>query len=535
MSDNARRYNRADMANRRRDDALIALIAIATHATALRGGFIWLDHAHIEDRLGVAPLRGWTTLFTQGFAGTGYYRPLMALSLSLDAAFGQGAWLYHATTVLWHALAAVLTSTAACALGLSRRAAVAAGILFAVHPLSSLVAGAIAFRSEAMVTGALLALIVLHRKCHPAAGLALLFGALTKETGLVLGALFVVALELTPFPRRPPLRNRVRLWTTEATALGLAIGLRCAFAPPWRASWAPLSFGGALGTRFAALAKSTVRVFFPIDVTVCDSFAVTPLASATALVGFAVAACVVYVAYKCRGPGLLLVLSLLPCMQIVPIMRWWSPHYLYVPFAFVAMLIAGPIVERSARATSLAVVAAVLLAGMSFASDLRFASDVALWTDEVQANPSCREGYFYLAEVAREQRRFDDAARAYERALAVTPGVLSYVDRVAALQNLGVVRLEQGKFPEARIAFRSALGIVRDDGYRRLLLHNLATAELRGGNPEEAARLLEGEVARADALPASIFIRARAVETLGRAQEARDLLRRLPSRMPLDR
>jgi hypothetical protein len=519
------------MANRRQHEALIALIAIATHATALRGGFIWLDHAHIEDGRGVAPPGGWMALFTQGFAGTGYYRPLMALSLSLDAALGQGVWLYHATTVLWHALAAVLTSKAASALGLSRCAAVAAGILFAVHPLSSLVAGAIAFRSEAMITAALLALIVLHRKCHPAAGLALLFGALTKETALVLGVLFVVALESTPFPSRPPLRKRVGLWTMEAAALGLAIGLRVAFAPPWRAARAPLSSSEALGTRFAALAKSCARVFFPVDSTVCDSFAVTPLASVTALFGVAVAACVVYIAYARRGPGLLLVFSLLPCMQIVPIMRWWSPHYLYVPFAFVAMLVAELIVERSAKVRSLAVAVAVLLAGMSFASDLRFESDVVLWSDEVRVSPSCREGHFYLAEAAREQRRFDDAARAYERAITETPGILSYVDRVAALQNLGVVRLEQDRFGEARIAFRSALGIVGDDGYRRLLLHNLATAELRGGNPEEAARLLEGEVARTDALPASIFIRARAVETLGRTQEARDLLRRLPSRM----
>ena len=113
------------------------------------------------------------SLFTSGFAGTGYYRPLMALSLSIDAAIVRRAWLFHATNVLWHAVAAVLTWMAASTLGLSRRAAVAAGILFAVHPLTSLVTGAIAFRSEAMIAAALLALIVLHRKRHPAAALAL--------------------------------------------------------------------------------------------------------------------------------------------------------------------------------------------------------------------------------------------------------------------------------------------------------------------------------------------------------------------------
>src|SRR5262245_12789032 len=112
-----------------RAHALVALLAIAAHATALAGGFIWLDHAHIEDGLALAQSQGWPALFTQGFAGTGFYRPLMAVSLSIDAAAGV-PWLYHATTLAFHAGAAVATCIAGAALGLSRRAAVLAGALF---------------------------------------------------------------------------------------------------------------------------------------------------------------------------------------------------------------------------------------------------------------------------------------------------------------------------------------------------------------------------------------------------------------------
>ena len=53
----------------------------------------------------------------------------MAASLSLDAALGGGAWLFHATSLLWHAAAAVLVVVAAEALGLTRRAGVVAGML----------------------------------------------------------------------------------------------------------------------------------------------------------------------------------------------------------------------------------------------------------------------------------------------------------------------------------------------------------------------------------------------------------------------
>jgi len=520
------------MANPRRQDALVALIAVATHATALRSGFIWLDHAHIEDGLAVAPPHAWLTLFTHGFAGTGYYRPLMALALSIDAALGQGAWLFHATTVLWHAAAAVLTTRAASALGLSERAAVAAGVLFAVHPLSSLVAGAIAFRSEAMAAAALLALIVLHRRRSPAAGAALLFGALAKETALVLGPIFIVALELDAKGPRPPLRERARVWMFEGTALAAALGLRLAFAPSWRATMAALLPGEAWGTRLAALAKSAMRMLVPFDATICDAFPVTPLASVSAFLGLAVALGVAYLAYKRRGPALLLAVALLPSLQLVPVMRWWSPHYLYVPFAFAAMLIAERAADAGAALQRVAFGTAAILGTFTFNLDLRFENDATLWTDEVRAEPACREGHFYLAEVAREQRRLDDAAGSYQRAIATTEGVLSYVDRVPAMQNLGVVRLEQGRFAEARADLRAALAIAKDEGVRRRLLHNLATAELRAGDPEEAARLLEGEVARSDAFAASIVLRARAVETLGRTDEARSLLRRLQSRLP---
>jgi Tfp pilus assembly protein PilF len=132
--------------------------------------------------------------------------------------------------------------------------------------------------------------------------------------------------------------------------------------------------------------------------------------------------------------------------------------------------------------------------------------------------------------VARESRRFDAAADHYERALAPTTGVISYVDRSAALQNLGVVRMEQDRPDEARAALHAALDLARDEPTRRRLTHNLAAAELRFGNPSETARLLASEVARPDAFPESLYLAARALHQLGREDEARALLARLPQR-----
>jgi Tfp pilus assembly protein PilF len=428
----------------------------------------------------------------------------------------------------------VLTTITGAELGLSRRAALVAGVLFAVHPATSLVADAIAFRSESMMAVALLALVIFHRRGQPlAAGLALLAGALTKETALVLAPLFVLALEIpAAWPRTERRGRPLPLFVAEGAALVAAVGLRAAFAPAWRAHRLELPMDHAIGTRLASVARSVSRVLLPIDSSVCDSFAVTPLVAPAAVGGALLAAALAWLAYRRRGPAVLLVLSLLPSLQLVPVMRWWSPHYLYMPLAFAAMLAAEVADGLGTRATRVAYALAAVLAIVSFRDVFRYQTDTTLWTPEVESNPACREAHFYLAEAAREAHLLDEAADQYEAAIAQSPLVLSYVDLGAALQNLGVVRLEQERFDDARTAFRRALDVVADESARRKLTHNLATAELRAGHADEAARLLEREVERPDAMPASIFIRARAVRELGRREEADALMRRLAALAP---
>ena len=513
----------------RRSIGLVVMIAVAAHASALWGGFIWLDHAHLEQGLALAPAGDWPSLFLHGFAGTGFYRPLMSTSLSLDAALGGAPWLYHATSLTFHAAAAVLTLLAGQTLGLTRRAATLAALLFAVHPATSLVANAIAFRSESMITVALLSLVVLHRRGNVlGAALALLLGALSKETALVLGPLFVVALEVfsgsgeTARPRR-----NFRLLAAEGAALLVALSLRLEFAPTWRASFVPLSWTDALGTRLAALAKSNARLVLPFDSTVCDAFPVTSMKSPQALLGALLLGAMAYYAYRRRGPALLLFLAMLPALQLVPIMRWWSPHYLYLALALAAMLAAEALERWGAWALRSAYVAAFALAVVSLFDGLSYANDRTLWSREVSQAPACREAHFYLAEEARTTKRWPEAVLEYQRALAVNQRVLSYVDRLAALENLGAVQLSQGNLEQARVAFGAALELATDELEARHLVHNLATTELVAGNAERAAQLLEREVARTDAMPAAILLRARAQAKLGRVAEATALLQRL--------
>lgn len=475
---------------------LVAATAAASHLTALRAGFVWLDHAHIEDRAGLVASGRVLDAFTHGFAGTGYYRPLVSLSLSLDALAGGSPTIFHATNLALHAAAAAMTTVAASALGLTRRAALFAGILFAVHPLTGLVANAISFRSEAMLAIALLGLVWAHVRRRPAlAALAIALGALTKETAFVLAPLFVVALEIRRRSSSEVVTERERiprrLFAGEAVAFVGCVALRTAHAPPWRASHEVLAPGDAIGTRLATIGKSVAAVVLPVDRSICDAFPITSWWQPGAVAGLAVVIVIAILAWRERGVALLLALAMLPALQIVPVTRWWSPHYLYVPLAFVAMRAAAFAEERLRERTTLVLGgAAALLGALSLHDGLRYASDALLWAPEVARQPACREAQFYLGEVERDGKRWDAAAKRYEAALAPHARVLSFVDRGAALQNLGVVRLEQHRFADARRAFTEALDGTNDPTRRRELTQNLAAAAQGEGDDAEARRLL---------------------------------------------
>ncbi len=504
--------------------AAVVAAAVLTHLTALGAGFVWLDHAHIEGGAAIAKPSAWPSLFTQGFAGTGYYRPLTALTLSIDALF-RSPFVFHLTNVVWHALASVFVMKTAEALGQAKRTALFAGLLFAVHPISALVANAIAFRSEAMVVVALLGLVWAHLAKRPVlAAIALLGGALTKEVALVLGPLFVIALHLD---RR--LKINRRLFAFEGGALAIAIALRQTFAPSWRAQHPDLGVSEALGTRLAALSKSVLAVAIPIDRSICDAFPITPLSKMPALAGLIALFAIGFFAYKRRGTAIFLALAILPSLQLVPVTRWWSPHYLYVALAFVAMIVADVLLAQKHGLKIVSGIAFVL-GVLTVLEGRRYTNDTLLWTPEVARQPACREGQFFLAEAAREAKSWSEAARRYELALAPRPKILAYVDRSATLQNLGTVLLEQGRFHDARVSFEHALEVTVDETTRREIGHNLAIAALREGDPATAERTLEAETARPDAFPASLLLRAMALEKLGRGEEARALRARLPQK-----
>jgi protein O-mannosyl-transferase len=209
-----------------------ALIAVCVAIPALRNGFALDDVFVIAENSRihslVSPWRFLAQAYWPPDRGTALYRPLTVFGFALQWAMGGGAPLaFHIVSMLLSSAVTALVGYLALALGLGRRAALVAAVLFAVHPVHVEAVANIVGQGELLAgLGVLGALVVYVRARHrgrltliESIVVAALYaaGCLAKENAIVLPALLVVA-ELALVQERP-LRERLQLVTP--TLLGV--------------------------------------------------------------------------------------------------------------------------------------------------------------------------------------------------------------------------------------------------------------------------------------------------------------------------
>lgn len=130
----------------------LALAIGLTYASAVPGGFVWLDHAEIEQaNYRVADTDDWNRVWWQTIeqyqgkrSGVtvekgGYWRPIYALGISLDwALWNDRPWINHVENIIWHFAVVVglyfLGNQVFGSAPWGRQAVFWATLLFAVHP-----------------------------------------------------------------------------------------------------------------------------------------------------------------------------------------------------------------------------------------------------------------------------------------------------------------------------------------------------------------------------------------------------------------
>jgi tetratricopeptide (TPR) repeat protein len=206
--------------------SLVAVLLVATlvYANAVANGYTLDDRGVILKNPLVQSIRGlwlgWVHSYWPESLPGGQYRPLVIASFSIDWALSGGdpRWL-HAVNVLWHAAVCGLVWLLAAEL-LSPAGALAAALVFAVHPVHVEAVANTVGRAEVMAAAFVLLALLVHRHRHWSAIPLFALALASKENGIVFLGLAVahdVLLETAP---REALRRRRWL---HAGYLGVAV------------------------------------------------------------------------------------------------------------------------------------------------------------------------------------------------------------------------------------------------------------------------------------------------------------------------
>ena len=474
---------------------LVGAIALAASANSLHNRLVWDDAVTLSRMLVVFRSAGDVLAPPHDIPeySPDYYRPLVFASYLLDRAIGgDDPFGFHltvvlahvATTILVYALALQLFGAAPSLLGSSGRqrvlAALAAGALFAVHPIHTESVAWSAGRTDVFATGFMVAALWVHGWARSSWGGSILSGALTaaalgaKEAAVSLYPLMLLRDVTMPPERTRTMADWMRAYAgsllagivyllLRRNALGEVVGTA---ATPLQASMrSPLEVLGAVGVYVGKLLWPA-RLNAYIDHIDTDPVAI---ALCTVLVVALVAAAWRW--WSARSDGLPLfavgwiVLTLLPSLSIL----WKLPdapiaeRYLYLPSVGCCLLAGDGFGRLWARASvpvvrwalGFGLTAVLLAAGVQTVQRNRvWHDDIALFEDtEAKSResgaPACTLGNAYL-----EAGRVADAKAAFERALQrrCSPRV-----RQTAYSNLGKLAKNTGDLDGAQRLYESAL------------------------------------------------------------------------------
>lgn len=204
---------------------LVLLLAATVYVDSLSYQFVWDDTTMVVRNPNLLGLRNlprllqadFTTLTSGAMEGE-YFRPIMALSLALDATlWGSNPAPFHLTNILLHVLTTFLVSRLVLVLGGGRDLAVLTAMIFAVHPVHVEAVAFVSARSDLLPTIAVLGCLLAYRRAQApgrqrvawtlTALLALGLALLSKESTIVLPPLLMLT-DLLAFPLSSKLSDR---------------------------------------------------------------------------------------------------------------------------------------------------------------------------------------------------------------------------------------------------------------------------------------------------------------------------------------
>lgn len=485
---------------------LIGCSGAAAYLNSLAGAFVF------DDLTAIIANPDLEHLWPPWRAGQSSLRVLLFYTLALNRAVGGlDTFSYHLVNIGLHLGAALtlyglLRRSLALVPGRADRAdalALATALLWCLHPLQTQSITYIIQRGECMA--GLFYLLALYGTVRGATadkgGIAWYAGAVlayfcglgSKEIAATVpvGVLLFDALLLGGFTQA--LRRRWGLYTAMVAPLA-AVAL-------WWLWTAPGNFGLLMGDSpdvgplQYALSQPGVILYYlrlalwPWPLVIDYGWTPADAWPGVVIPGAVVASLVLAVAWglvqrrRWALPGALFFLVLAPTSSVAPLRDILVEHRMYLPLAPCILLAVLGLDDGLARrwrgrpAAVLAVLAAVVLGGLTVRRNAEYSDGLTLWTSTARHRPDNPRAFNNVGFYLVQQQRFSEAIEQYRHALDIDP------DYAEAHANLGSALASLGRTDEAISSYRDALDIKGESAETRL---NLGLALAKQGRLDEA-------------------------------------------------
>lgn len=490
------RWERA-LQTRRVAWSLIAVAVLVVYLPSLDHAFQYddlhsiIENPHLRSLANVDDFFWRPDMFTAD-PKSAMYRPLVLVSYALNHALGgyrvEG---YHVFNIAVHLVNCLLVHGLVCRFFGSGYVALAGGLLFAMHPISSEPVNYISSRSESLCALFSLLSLTLYVRARERAQLGAYLGSvlafacalLAKSIGLVLPLALVVrdyTAGASSIRRVVDSSKYYLAFALVGVAYIAAVGqaLQTALVDrPVRGLWVQLATQSKVLVYYLKLLLVPLGQNVEHQMSLVRGLGDVSLWTALALLG-SLAYCLILLWRYSRELLFWVVwpsLFLLPT-YIVPLNVLANEHRLYIPAMGMAILTGWVLTVVVGRQRGLILFFLLILVygSLSMQRSEIWRTPETLWTDAVEKAPQMPRPHLYLGNVHKEQGRNQEALGAYRRALTVNPQILSGGDLLSIYNNMGAVYLALGDNESAVQWYRRAIDLDPEYTKARDALEGLA-------------------------------------------------------------
>jgi len=514
----------------------IVILALVIHLRVLGGGLVWLDHGDLGLGRGLWQ-NGWRQWLAP-FGETGFWRPVVGLSLSVDAYLYRQWWSgFHLTNWIMGAMVAYMAWWwAGVYWGLKQTEKWWVGLVMAIHPATSMPIGLIAYRPELLAGGlSMLSLgaYVKGGKDWRWVGVCLVTAVLawlSKETAIIWTVGGIVWWEVW-------LRERSLLkwknWKRYKVGIGM-VGLlvvygllRWLVVKPriWQGRELVMNVMEEIGVILTVLGRMGLALVGWGADRISDAVLIGW--SLETVVGLLVLVIGVglWRLRSWRGVVGWLAITLVPISNLVELPRVYSVHYGYLALSGVGVM-AAKLWSRGNKWVRIGLVVwVVLLASQSLGLAGRYDNDRRLFEREVERDRNFLEGRYYLGNYWLDQGEAGKAKTYYEEILqAKSRRVIAHIDEPGTRVNLGLAWMKLDE-PEKAVEEWELVRQMEASGsyYQGLAVVNLAGWYRQQEEWEKVVEVLE-EVELSNQTAEGYLWLVEAWVRLGEMEKARDLL-----------